>query len=68
MADPSIKVHHISQLQPIFADHVASVHERAEKKLQRDQESLLEKRWMCERALAFSFPRVRYFVIPHLYR
>ncbi|KAG9316080.1 hypothetical protein JVU11DRAFT_3751 [Chiua virens] len=57
MVDPSIKPRHISQLQPIFVDHIASVHERAKQKCQRNQESLLEKKQMRECVLAFSFPR-----------
>ncbi|KAF8445915.1 hypothetical protein L210DRAFT_3642234 [Boletus edulis BED1] len=55
VADPSINPRHASHLRPIFVEHVASVHERAEKKRQRDQELVQEKRRACERVIAFSF-------------
>ena len=67
MADPSIKPHHISQLCPIFADHIASVHERVEKKCQHDQQISLEKRWMHKHVLAFSFLKVRLFAYSSAY-
>ena len=55
MVDASINSRHASQLRPIFVDHVASVHERSEKKRQRDQELVQEKKRACERVTVFSF-------------
>ncbi|KAG6370687.1 hypothetical protein JVT61DRAFT_11065 [Boletus reticuloceps] len=55
MVDPSINPCHVSQLRPIFSEHVAGVHERAEKKCQRDLELVLEKRRIREHVIAFSF-------------
>ncbi|KAG6369296.1 hypothetical protein JVT61DRAFT_15478 [Boletus reticuloceps] len=58
MADVSINPRHASQLWPIFVEHVARVHERAEKKCERNQQSILDKKRMCKRVLAFSFYKV----------
>ena len=67
MADASINPHHASQLRPIFVEHVASVHERAEKKRQRDQELIQEKKRARERVIVFSFCMVCCSIISRPY-
>ena len=62
MVDASINPRHASQLRPIFVDHVASVHERSEKKRQRDQELVQEKKRARERVIVFSFIAVCFIV------
>lgn len=58
MADPSINARYTSQLQPVFVDHVAEVHERAEQKRRCDQEALQDKKRMHQRVVVFSFAKV----------
>lgn len=57
MADPSIKPHYTSQLWPVFVEHIADVHERAEQKCRHDQEALQHKKWMNQRVIVFSFAK-----------
>jgi len=58
-ADSSINPRFTSQLRPIFVERVADVHKKAEQKRQRNQESILEKKRIRERVLAFSFSKVK---------
>ncbi|KAI9454024.1 hypothetical protein HD554DRAFT_2179171 [Boletus coccyginus] len=57
MADPSINARYASQLRPVFIEHVADVHERAEQKRRRDQEALQDKKRMNQRVVVFSFAK-----------
>jgi hypothetical protein len=58
VADATIKPRYVSQLRPIFVEHVAQVHEQAEAKRQQDQRCIQAKKSALERVIAFSFPKV----------
>jgi hypothetical protein len=58
MADASINPRYASQLHPIFVDHVADVHERAEQKCWHAQEVLQNKKRAQEHVIVFSYTKV----------
>ncbi|KAF8436851.1 hypothetical protein L210DRAFT_3647669 [Boletus edulis BED1] len=57
MADTLINPRYASQLCPIFVDHIADVHERAEQKCWHAQEVLQDKKRARKRVVAFSFTK-----------